>query len=184
MNKQLKDIQYYITRGEEILKHPTFHPVTNEPIIKLDAFTGYRTTSLSYIQRVYGTDHSYYSSFANSVVNASFDHMKAAIAIFRAMKDEVENSRGANDATSYRRQSRDFSKTKNRLGGLPSLAFWGIILTIIGGAFTFGLLMGQTKFDQVKIDLSTQNTQYKSQNTMLQKELDIERKNTDEAVIR
>jgi len=63
------------------------------------------------------------------------------------------------------------TKEVSKILGMSQEAFWPLIVTIIGAAFYLGHLVGQTKFDQEKIDLYNSNQTLNWQNQALDKQL-------------
>lgn len=173
-NKLLDDVQHYINRGEAILNHTVEHPINKEQIIKASTFKGFRSGALSFIQNTYGTDHSYYSEFDHGVVHANFDDTRTAVEILKVIKDEIEHSRG--NAKQVKQTEEPSVQSNSKVLGMKPEAFWTLLTAVIGGAFTLGLIIGQAKFDQVKIDLTNANSAYKSVNTSLLQQLGKEQR--------
>jgi len=62
------------------------------PVVNGDAFRGFRTAGLSFIQRLYGADHPHYKEFDKAVHDTYLyaSRIEAGIAVLKVIKDELE----------------------------------------------------------------------------------------------
>lgn len=61
------------------------------PVVNSGLMTGFRTAMLSFIELIYGKEHSHYSMFKTRVRNSYFTDLESAKGILASIKYEIEN---------------------------------------------------------------------------------------------
>jgi len=161
MSDLIKEVQGHIDRAGELLHYTVPHPTTGKQIIKEAAFVGFRSGVLSFIEKNFGTIHSYYSEFNTKVVHANEDDTKRAMEILKAIKKEIEHSGGVIPMPT-RQPTADV-----RILGLNREAFWTLLATVIGGVFYLGFSIGGAKFDRDKIEMYDTNKALRHRDSVL-----------------
>lgn len=77
-----------IKLGEDSLAHTRPGPY-GSPIIESQAFTEFRASALSFIDRIFGHDHPYFDEFSKKVADVSDYEIKYGIGILKAMRTEL-----------------------------------------------------------------------------------------------
>ena len=85
----LKRIEQLLQQGQEVLA--TRHASRNSSamVVDLAKMKGFRSASLSFIERVYGLTHTHYQEFDKITKENYPDYTEAGIAILESIKDEV-----------------------------------------------------------------------------------------------
>ena len=85
----LKRIEQLLQQGQEVLA--TRHASRNSSamVVDLAKMKGFRSASLSFIERVYGLTHTHYQEFDKITKESYPDYTEAGIAILESIKDEV-----------------------------------------------------------------------------------------------
>lgn len=151
MSNLITEAQHHIDRAGEILFYTIPHPTNGNPIIKEHAFAGFRAGVLSFIQKRFGTSHSYYSEFATKVVHANEEDTKRAMEILKTIKREIERSGGVLPKPIGQ------SNAEARMLGLKQEVFWPLCVAMIAGSFILGFHLGGAKFDSDKIKMYESN---------------------------
>jgi len=88
--KILKRIDELINLGNEVLstKTPGYHGTS----YNLDAgrFRAFRSASLSFLERIFGTNQTYYKEFIGNVIGQDISYTEAGMNILQAAKAEIE----------------------------------------------------------------------------------------------
>ena len=94
MSELLKEVQYHLDKGNNVLKETIKHPTTGAPILQEGLFFGFKAGSLSFIERIYGTKHDFHWEFKTNVVQSNTHNTQRGIQILEAIKYEIENGKG------------------------------------------------------------------------------------------
>jgi hypothetical protein len=85
----LNRVDHLLNQGQSVItnKIPTS---SHREVLRKD-YVGFISASVSFINLLYGSDHSYYSLFKHQVSNPYVDDIERGISILEAIKYEIEN---------------------------------------------------------------------------------------------
>ena len=86
----LKRIDELINLGNEVLKTEIPKDQFRAASVNNGEFRGFRSASLSFLERVFGANQTYYKEFINHVTINYSSHTKAGINILQAAKEEIK----------------------------------------------------------------------------------------------
>lgn len=90
-NILLERIDYIITSGKKFYDNLIFNEPTNYGYVKIADFVEYKTIGLSFIEKLFGKEHTYFVAFKkHTQTNWSYD-LDSSLSILNSIKYEIEN---------------------------------------------------------------------------------------------
>jgi hypothetical protein len=87
----IKRVDQLIEQGKAVLASKR-EKVPSYPFVDSGKFPGFRSGALSFVERVYGTQHSHYNEFRVSVHSDSSYCVEAGIGILESIKEEISGN--------------------------------------------------------------------------------------------
>ena len=90
--KLLNRVDELINQGQEVIAKKRQKMLISWELGELGAVTGFRTASLSFIEKLFAKSHIYYSGFPDDSASLGTSDVERGIHILKAVKKELEDS--------------------------------------------------------------------------------------------